>query len=127
VSEAVAKPREPQETRTGRWLAERRLKMAIGIALVEGLVVAIEEDFSRWTVVVIAAPIIAFYVFAGRALDSDTWRQVSWIAATSQAIAVLFVILAFVLKILALVAVGIGAAAVLFLLLRDQPRSSEKT
>ena len=119
----AAGSRNPEETRTSRWLRDRRLKIAAGIAVVEGLIVALEDEFSRWTVVVIAAPIIAFYLFAGRALESDTGRQVAWIAAASQSMAVLFVILAFVLKALALVAVGVLAAAALYLLLRDRPSS----
>jgi uncharacterized membrane protein YbhN (UPF0104 family) len=125
VSQAAA---EPRYSRTGRWLAERRLKIAIAIAVVEGIVVAFEEEFSRWTVIVIAAPIIAFYIFAGRALDSDTGRQVSWIAAASQAFAVLLVILAFVIGLLALIFVGIFALIALFLLLTDRPgRPSART
>jgi uncharacterized membrane protein YbhN (UPF0104 family) len=117
VSQAAA---EPRYSRTGRWLAERRLKIAIVIAVVEGIVVAFEEDFSRWTVIVIAAPVIAFYIFAGRALDSDTGRQVAWIAAASQAFAVLIVILAFVIGLLALIFVGIFALIALFLLFTDR-------
>ena len=66
----------------------RRLKIALWIAVLEGILVALEKDFTRWTVVIISAPIIAFYVFAGRSLASDTGRQLSWIAAASQALAV---------------------------------------
>ena len=127
MSEVAAKPREPQQTRTGRWLAERRLKLAIGIAAFEGLIVAIEGDFSRWTVIVIAAPIIAFYLFAGRALDSDAARHLSWIAAASQTFAVLLVILAFVIGLLALIFVGIFAAVALYLLFTDKPDKAPTT
>ena len=80
---------EHGQSGTGRWLAERRLKIALGIAVLEGILVAVEKDFSRWTVIIISAPIIAFYLFAGRSLASDTGRQLSWIAAVSQAFAVL--------------------------------------
>ena len=38
-----------------------------------------------WTVIAISIPIILFYVFAGRNLNSDLGRQLSWIAAASQA------------------------------------------
>ncbi len=102
--------------------------MAVGIAALEGLLVALEDEFSRWTVIVIAAPVIAFYLFAGRALDSDTGRQLSWIAAASQAFTVLIVILAFVIGLLALIFVGVFAAIAVFLLLTDKPqRPSART
>ena len=39
--------------------------------------------------IIISVPIILFYLFAGRSLDSDTGRQLAWIAAASQAFAVL--------------------------------------
>ena len=47
--------------------------------------------------IIISAPIIAFYLFAGRTLDSDTGRQLSWIAAASQAFAVLLCVVALVI------------------------------
>ena len=48
------------------WLRENRLKVALGIAVAEGLFVALEEDFSRVTVIVIAIPVILFWLLAGR-------------------------------------------------------------
>ena len=89
MSETAAERKQQQTSSTGRWLYARRLKIALGIALLEGIFVAVEKDFSRWTVIIISAPIIAFYLFAGRSLDSDTGRQLSWIAAASQAFAVI--------------------------------------
>jgi hypothetical protein len=56
---------------TGRWLRQRRLKIALGIAVLEGILVAVEKDFTRWTLIIISAPIIAFYLFAGRSLGSS--------------------------------------------------------
>ena len=38
--------------------------------------------------IIISAPIIAFYFLAGRTLDSKTARDASWVAAASQALAV---------------------------------------
>ncbi len=118
MSQSVAQPR----SRSGRWLAERRLKIALVIAVLEGILVAIEKDFSRWTVIVIAAPIIAFYLFAGRTLESDTGRQLSWIAAASQAFAALLAILALVIKLFVLIVAGVFAAIALVLILSDRSR-----
>jgi hypothetical protein len=108
-------------SRTGRWLAERRLKIALGIAVLEGIVVAVEKDFSRWTVIIISAPIIAFYLFAGRALESDTGRQLAWIAAASQAFAVILCVVALVIGAFVLIVAGVFAAIALILLFGDRP------
>jgi len=109
---------------TGRWLHQRRLKVALGIAVLEGIIVALEKDFSRWTVIIISAPIIAFYLFAGRSLESDTGRQLSWIAAASQAFAVILCIVALVIGAFVLIIAGVFAAIALILLLgeRDRPK-----
>ena len=69
------------------WLWTNRVKIALGIAIFEGLVVAFEKDFSRITVIVIAVPIILFYLLAGRSVDSQLGREVSWVLAASQAFA----------------------------------------
>jgi hypothetical protein len=115
---------------TALWLARRRLKIAIGLAVLEGIVVALSEDFSRWTVIIVSAPIIAFYVFAGRTLDSDTGRQISWILAAAQAFAILLTVVALLIGSFALIAAGLLAAIAVILLLgeRERPRrTSDKT
>jgi hypothetical protein len=115
-----ASPIEHGTTRTGRWLRPRRIRFALWIAVIEGIIVAFLHDVSRWTVVALAIPLLAFYVFWGRSARSDTVRQVSWIAGASQALAVLVVILAFILDWLALVLAGIFAAIAILYLLSDR-------
>jgi len=124
VSETAA---EPRPSRFGRWLFERRLKIALGIAVLEGILVAVENDFSRWTVIIISAPIIAFYLFAGRALQSDTGRQLSWIAAASQAFAVILCVAALVIGAFVLIIAGVFAAIALILLFGERPAKSSNT
>jgi len=121
VTETAA---EQHTSGTGRWLYQRRLKIALGIAVLEGIIVAIEKDFSRWTVIIISAPIIAFYLFAGRSLESDTGRQLSWIAAASQAFAVILCVVALVIGAFVLIVAGVFAAIALILLFgeRDRPK-----
>ena len=104
----------------------RRLKIALGIAVLEGIFVAVEKDFSRWTVIIISAPIIAFYLFAGRSLDSDTGRQLAWIAAASQAFAVILCIVALLIGAFVLIIAGVFAAIALILLFgeRDRPKQT---
>ena len=124
MSETAAERKQKQTSSTGRWLYARRLKIALGIAVLEGIFVAVEKDFSRWTVIIISAPIIAFYLFAGRSLDSDTGRQVAWIAAASQAFAVILCIVALLIGAFVLIIAGVFAAIALILLFgeRDRPK-----
>jgi hypothetical protein len=107
-------------TRIGRWLRERRLRIALWVAAIEGLIVALTPDLTKWTVIIIGAVVLAFYVVAGRNMSWDVARQLSWIAAASQALAVLVVIFAFVLKLVAIVAIVILAVVALAYLFSDR-------
>jgi len=113
-------PIEHRTTRAGRWLRARRIRAALWIAVVEGIIVALLHDVSRWTVVAIAIPLLALYLFWGRNARSDTVRQLAWIAGASQALAVVVVILAFILSWLALLLAGIFALAAILFLLSDR-------
>jgi hypothetical protein len=110
-------------TRIGRWLRERRLRLALWVAVIEGLLVALTPDLTKWTVLIIGVVLLAFYMVAGRHMRWDVARQLSWIAATSQALAILVVILAFVLKLVAIVAVVIFALVALAYLFSDARRT----
>ena len=114
---------EGGSTRIGRWLRVRRLRLALWVAVVEGLLVALTPDLTKWTVLVIGAVLLAFYMVAGRNIHWDVARQLSWIAAASQALAILVVILAFVLKLVAIVAVVIFALLALAYLFSDSRRT----
>jgi len=124
-SETPAEP-TPAEPRSehGRWLYARRLKIALGIAVLEGIFVAFANDFSQWTVIIISIPIIAFYLFAGRTLDSDVGRQLSWIAAASQAFTVILCVIAKLIGKTSLIVVGIFAAVAVVLLIGEKPKRS---
>lgn len=124
MSETALEPRPSGAgSSAGNWLRPRRLKIAIVIAVFEGIVVALSKDFTRWTVIVIAAPVIAFYLFAGRALVSENGRHLSWIAATSQAFAALLAILGLMIKTFVLVIAGVFAVVALILVLGDRKRT----
>ena len=107
-------------SKTGRWLRARRVRIVLWVAIVEGLVVWIAHGVGKWTVIIIAIPCLAIYIFWGRDSRSDTARQISWIAAASQALAVVVVILAFLLDWLALLLAGIFAVVALLLLYGDR-------
>ena len=114
---------EAGTTRTGRWLRERRIRLTLWVAVIEGVLVAVTADLTKWTVLVIAAILLAFYIVAGRNLRWDVGRQLSWIAAASQALAILVVVLAFVLGFVAIVAVVIFAIIALVYLFSDYRRT----
>jgi hypothetical protein len=111
---------EHRSSRTGRWLRARRIRIALWIAVLEGIVVALAHDVSRWTVIAIAIPLLALYIVWGRNARSDTVRQLGWIAGASQALAVVVVIMAFILNWLALVLAGVFAAVALLFLFSDR-------
>ena len=110
-------------TRIGRWLRERRLRLALWVAVAEGLLVALTPDLTKWTVLVLGVILLALYMVAGRNIRWDVARQLSWIAAASQALAILVVILAFVLGLLAIVAIVVFALIALVYLFSDARRT----
>jgi hypothetical protein len=79
---------EHGSSRGSRWLRAQRLKIAVVIAVVEGLLVVVGA-ISWWLALLVAAAAVVVYLAAGRDSRSDTVRQASWIAATSQALVVL--------------------------------------
>jgi hypothetical protein len=114
---------DAHSSRASRWLRERRLRVALWIAVVEGIVVAIRGDISRWTVVVIAVAVLAVYVALRERIRWDAGRQVLWIVAASQVLALLVVILAFVVGLVALVLVALFAILALVYLFSDLRRT----
>jgi hypothetical protein len=114
---------EAGTTRVGRWLRHRRLRFALWVAVLEGFVAAFSHDIGRWTILTLAVIVLAFYVVAGRSMRWDVARQLSWIAAASQSLAILVIILAFVLKLVALVVLGVFAIVALVYLFSDSRRS----
>ncbi len=111
--------RDDTRSRKSPW--DTRLKVALGIAIAECLLVALEADFSRVTVIIIAIPIILFYLLAGRTLESRLARDAAWVLAVSQALAVIAAIIAIVLPTIAIVLAGVFGAIALYLLLRNRP------
>ena len=105
---------------------DRRVAIALGIAVIEAILVAVEEDFSRWVAVIIAVPVILFHILAGRTLESRAGRDISWTIALSQAFTVVAVVVAALVGIVALVVAGVFAAIAVYLLLSDRPTATPK-
>ncbi len=107
-------------TRLGRWLAPRRLQFALWIAVVEGIVVAFSE-VTKWTVIAIAIPFVLLYLLVGRTAESDSVRQLSWIAGASQVFAALIAILFIVLEVLFIILIVVLAVVAAVFLYADRP------
>jgi cytochrome b561 len=107
-------------SRTGRWLRARRVRIALIIAAVEAIIVAFFHDVSRWTVIAVAIVATVLYWYAGRNSRSDGFRQVTWILAVSQLLAVLAALLAFIVFWTAIILVAIFAVVALFFVFTDR-------
>jgi hypothetical protein len=110
---------EQGSTRTGRWLRERRVRIALWIAVAEGVLVVFDV-IPGWIALLVAAGLLAFYLFVGRDLRSDLARQASWIAALSQAFVALVPVMLFVLGVLAIIALAILALIAVIALFADR-------
>ena len=106
-------------SRGGRWLRTRRLRIALWIAVLEGILVVVGV-VPGWTALIVAGAVIAFHLFLGRQARSDAVRQASWIGAASQVCVALVPALVLVIGALALVAVVILAAVALLVLFADR-------
>jgi hypothetical protein len=111
---------EQGTSRTGRWLRARRLRAALWIAVVEAIVVVVFHDVSRWTVIGLSILAVLLYAAVGRESRYDTFRQLTWIFAFSQLVAVIAAIVAFIVLWMAIVAVAIFAVVALFYLFHDR-------
>jgi hypothetical protein len=114
---------DSDSTRVGRWLRARRLRLAIWVAVIEGLIVALENDISKWTVMILAIAVLALYFVAGRNMRWDVGRQLAWIAAASQVMALLVALFAFIVWGIALGAVAVLAILALVYLYSDLRRT----
>jgi len=107
-------------TRSGRWLRERRLRITLWIAAVEGLLYLFHA-LHWWAAVGLAIIAVAFWWYVGRANRSHTLRQLSWIFAASQLLVLCVPIALAVVKALAIGVIAILAIVALFFLFKERP------
>ena len=110
---------EQGRNRFGRALRENRLRIALVLALVEGVLVLVDQIPWQW-VVLVAVVAVALYVSGGRKAGREGVREASWIFAVSQVAVVLVPALALVLTVFAVVALVLIARVALVVLLRDR-------
>jgi hypothetical protein len=106
---------EHRQGRFGRWLRERRVAIAVWIAVIEGLLLIVHA-IPRLPTLAIAVLVVVAFFWLGHRLRPGALKDIAWIAAVSQAFVMLIPILAIVVGTLAFVAVGILAVLALVLL-----------
>ena len=112
-------------TGPGTKLRSKRIKIALWIAVAEGLLTLVGV-IPHWVVYVLAAVAIAFWVGAGRNYSSNLGRQLSWIFAASQSAAVLVPIVWFLAKTAAIIAIAIIAVVALIYLFTERDRAAHE-
>jgi hypothetical protein len=111
---------EHGSSRSGRWLRERRLRVTLWIAAVEGLLYLVHV-LHWWEAVVLAAISVGIWWSAGRNSRSDLVRQASWVFAASQLLVLCVPIAWQIFKWIAIGVVSILAIVGLFLVFRRKP------
>ena len=100
----------------GGRLRFHRVRIALWIGALEGVVVIFSHDLTKWTVMVLAI-IAGLAYLLGRNAKSNVLRQVLWIFAASQLLAVIGVIFSWVVKwavVLVVIAFVVGGLIYLF-------------
>jgi hypothetical protein len=106
-------------SRPGRWLRERRVRVALWIAVIEGVLVVFHAI--SWPIaLIVAIAVVVLYFSAGNQLRSELAGQIAWIAAVSQALVALVPVFVFIVGTLALIIVAILAVVALVLLFSDR-------
>jgi hypothetical protein len=110
---------EHRTSRQGRWLRERRIRLALWIALIEGLLIVVDVIPWGLAIVVAVAVVIAYFGLRDR-ITSDTVRQGLWVAAASQALVATVPVVLAVATVAALVVLALIGIAALLVLLGDR-------
>jgi hypothetical protein len=110
---------EHGSTRPGRWLRERRFRLTMWIALVEGLLYLVHV-LHWWEAVGLAAIGVAVWWYLGRSSRSDLLRQVTWIFAASQLLVLCVPVALAIVSFLAIGVIALLAIAALILLFKER-------
>jgi hypothetical protein len=107
---------EHGSTRYGRWFRANRLKIALWVAFVEGLLVVFDV-IDVVPALVVAGLVVIAYFWLSQRLRPGLARDALWTGAVSQALVAMVPVLVLVVGTLALIGVGILAAVVLIVLI----------
>jgi hypothetical protein len=108
-----------KETPRAAGLRRNRLRIALGVAALEGIAV-IAGAIAWWVVVLLAAGAVGVYLAFGRGHGHDEIRHLTWIAAVSQLLVVLVPVAIVVATFLAIGLVVLVAIGLLLALLTER-------
>ncbi len=111
---------EHGSSRSGRWLRERRLRITLWIAAIEGLLYLFHV-LHWWAAVGLAVIAVGFWWFVGRTSRSDAVRHAAWIFAASQLLVLCVPIALSLLKAVAIAVIALLAVAALIFLFSERP------
>lgn len=106
-------------SRSGRWLREKRLRITLWIAALEGLLYLFHA-LHWWAAVVLAVIAVGFWWYAGRTSRSYWVRQASWIIAASQLLVLCVPVALALVKAVAIAAIAVLAVVGLIMLFRER-------
>ena len=106
-------------SRSGRWLREKRLRLTLWVAAVEGVLYLVNA-LHWWVAVGLAVIAVGFWWYAGRTSRSYSVRQASWIFAAAQLLVLCIPVALALVKAVAIAMVALLAIVGLFLLFRER-------
>jgi hypothetical protein len=107
---------EHGSTRYERWLRANRLKIALWIAFIEGILVVFDV-IDVLPALLVAGLVVVAYFWLSTRLRPGLARDALWTGAVSQALVAMVPVLVLVVGTLALIGVGVLAAVVLIVLI----------
>ena len=107
-------------SRVGRWFHARRFRIALWVAVIEALTAWFAHGVSTLTIILLAIVFVPIYIYWGRQLRSDTLRQILWIAAAAQVLAIVAVLAAVIAIGFLVVVLAIFVVAALVLIFADR-------
>ena len=110
---------EHGSTRLGRWLRDRRFRLTLWIAAIEGLLYVFHV-LHWWAAVLLAVIAVLFWWYSGRQHRSDALREASWIFAVSQLLVLVVPLALKVFELVAIVVVGLLAVVALVFLFKER-------
>ncbi len=110
---------EHGSTKGGRWLRERRIRITLAIAAIEGLLYLFGA-LHWWAAVILALIALSFWWFVTRRSRSHTLRQVGWIFASSQLLVLCVPLAIGILKAVAIAVIIIFAIVALIFLFTER-------
>ena len=111
---------EHGSSRSGRWLRQRRVRIVLWIAAIEGLLYLFGV-LHWWAAVGLAAIALAFWWFVGRSSRSDSVRHVAWIFAASQVLVICVPIASHSKSLSAIGVIALLAVGALIFLFSERP------